>query len=360
MTAASADDGRDALQELPVVSVVIPMLDELGFIEPCLDSFDAQDYPHDLLDVIVVDGGSTDGSRDYVDRRAESAGWLRVVENPDRRAASAFNRGLEAARGTVICLFSAHGVAGSDYLSESVAVLQATDAVGVGGRLEHEGSSRASRAIGLAMMSPVGMASPFRYADERREVDTIGHPAYLRQALLDIGGFDEGLERNSDYELNWRLREAGDRLMFEPAIVTRYRPRDTLDGLARQFWWYGRWKERVIRRHPRSLRARHLVPPLAVVLLGAAPLAALSRRGRAALTVIAGTYGALVLVGVASACPREEDADPLVLAACFPIMHGAWGAGFLASLAEDLLADPRRPPMRVRHSSRLAPGRSKG
>src|SRR5947207_7586661 len=94
----------------PMVTVVIPMLNEHDHIGACLDGFAAQTYPHDLLDLVVVDGGSDDGSRQLVDRLALQQPWVRVVDNPARRASAAFNRGIEAAKGEVICLFSAHGV----------------------------------------------------------------------------------------------------------------------------------------------------------------------------------------------------------------------------------------------------------
>jgi succinoglycan biosynthesis protein ExoA len=187
------------------------------------------------------------------------------------------------------------------------------------------------------MMSPVGMASPFRYAQDRRDVDTIGHPAYWRDALLAVGGFDEALERNSDYEINWRLRQGGDRLVFEPSIVTRYRPRGSVGDLARQFWWYGRWKERVVRQHPRSLRLRHLVPPAAVVAAGLAPILLVNRRSRPLVVLGTALYAGVVAAGVIRARPRDHDADVLVLVACFPVMHASWGAGFLASLLEDAI-----------------------
>lgn len=326
----------------PVVSVVVPMLDEMGFIEACLAGFARQTYPLELLDVIVVDGGSSDGSRRYVDDLAADLetvtggeGWLRVIDNPDRRAAAAFNRGLEAARGDVLCLFSAHGIADERFVAQSVEALETSGAVGVGGRLDHQGLDGAGNAVGLAMVSPVGMASPFRYATTRRDVDTIGHPAYWREALVEIGGFDETLERNSDYELNWRLRERGHRLVFEPSIVTTYRPRGSLTALARQFWWYGRWKERVIRRHPGSLKPRHLVAPAAVAGLALAPVLGRSRLGRVGLAAAAASYAGLMVAGVVQARPQDHDADLAVLAACFPVMHVAWGAGFLTSVLED-------------------------
>ncbi len=115
-----------------------------------------------------------------------------------------------------------------------------------------------------------------------------------------------------------------------------YRPRPSLSALGRQFWWYGRWKARVVERHPRSLKARHLVAPAATVGLALAPL--LMRR-----TAGVGGWSAppprptrcSTVAAVRRAEPTRHDADPMVLAACFPVMHLSWGAGFVTSLVED-------------------------
>lgn len=318
----------------PVVSVVIPMLNETGYIEECLRGFAEQSYPADLLEVIVVDGGSTDGSREAVERLLAEHAWLRVAENPRRKAAAAFNRGVEAVRGEVVCLFSAHGVPSRDYVERSVAVLAETGAAGVGGRVDHVGRTRAATAVGLAMASPLGMGSPHRYLDRRSEVDTISHPAYHRSWLEKVGPFDEGLERNSDYELNWRLRRAGGRLVFDPSIHSVYRPRESLRALARQFWWYGKWKAHVVRKHPGSRRPRHLVPPVAVA--GGALLAALGwwQPARRVGLAAAGTYATALAGAVVAAKPWQHDADWRTVAAALPVMHVAWGAGYLVGAIE--------------------------
>jgi succinoglycan biosynthesis protein ExoA len=327
-----------------VVTVIVPMLDEMGFIDDCLDGFAKQTYPDELLDVVVVDGGSTDGCRQLVEARAASTPWLRVIDNPARIVSAAFNRGAEAARGDVVCLFSAHGVPDPDYVGRSVAVLRETGAAGVGGRYLHVGTDPASRAVGLAMVSWFGMASPHRFASTRADVDTISHPAYLRSALLDVGPFDEKLTRNEDYELNYRLRVAGGRLVFDPGIVSVYRPRAGLAAMARQFYWYGRGKAAVIRRHPRSVRPRHLVPPAAVATAVVAPALAAWPAGRKVVAGGAVAYAALAAAAVASAKPRQYQASEAVMAACFPLMHAAWGAGFLVTLVR---GEPLRPETHV-------------
>ena len=325
----------------PTVSIVIPMLNESGFIEPCLEGFAAQTFGTDGLEVIVVDGGSVDGSRSAVEQFARRHGWCSVVDNPSRRASSAFNIGVRHSSGDYIALFSAHGEPDPEYVARSVQALIDTGAAGVGGTYVHEGGDPVSRAVGLAMVSPFGMASPHRWMDRRGEVDTISHPVYRAEVLRSVDPFDETLERNSDYELNWRLREAGHRLVFDPEISSIYRPRSSLPALWRQFWWYGRWKERVVRRHPASLRPRHVVPPLAVVAGAVLPLIAIKvRAARWASGAALAGYLAVLSAATLRAQPREKDASLWAFLACFPVMHTSWGAGFLASCLEDAALGP--------------------
>lgn len=317
--------------DLPVVSVAVPMLNESGFIIACLDSFAAQDYPLGLLDVIVIDGGSEDGCRSAVEAYAATRNWIRVVDNPAGSAATAFNIGTKEAYGDVVILFSSHGVADFDFVLKSVAALKRSDAAGVGGSYRHEGLDRTSSAIGLAMVSPVGMASPHRFATKQCDVDTISHPAYWRDAMLEIDGFDESLKRNSDYEFNHRLRAAGHRLHFDPTIGSVYRPRPGLDALFRQFWYYGRWKAEVVARHPASLRPRHLAAPVAVAGVALSPFLMRLSRLRPVIGVSWAAYVAIVGYGVVRARPRTHEASVATTAAAFPVMHAAWGAGFITS-----------------------------
>jgi glycosyltransferase involved in cell wall biosynthesis len=332
---------KGSLSEKPVVTIVVPMLNELGFVEACLRGFEDQVWPAELLNVVVVDGGSTDGSREIVDHWAATRDWVRVIDNPARCAAAAFNRGIEVARGEVLCLFSAHGVPSPEYVSRSVEVLSETDAVGVGGAYLHIGLDRRSSAIGLAMVSPFGMASPHRSAATRTEVDTISHPAYRIEALHDAGPFDESMLRNEDYEMNWRLRQRGGRLLVDPTVSSIYRPRPTLRALGRQFFWYGRFKARLLRDHPGSTQPRHLVPPAAVLGAIAWPLLFASHRGRPIAIAAASGYLALLVAALRRSRPERHDASGAVFVMALPVMHMSWGLGVLVGAAE-LVGGPRR------------------
>lgn len=319
------------------VSVVVPMLNEQEHIHACLEGLAIQTYGCENFDVIVVDGGSSDGCRRVVEEWTANEPWIRIVDNHKRKAAAAFNVGTEVAKGEIVCLMSSHGVPGPAFVERAVAVLEETGAAGVGGKVDHYGADPVSTAIGLAMMSPFGMASGHRYANARQDVDTISHPVYWREALVEVGLFNETLERNSDYELNWRLRAAGRRLVFDPSIESVYRPRKSRALLAKQFWFYGRWKARVARAHPRSIRPRHLAAPIAAAGALLSPALLPTRRGRRVLAAGAVTYGALATFAAVLAEPRKHGADPVVLVSAFPVMHLAWGMGFLRSFVEDLV-----------------------
>ena len=169
----------------------------------------------------------------------------------------------------------------------------------------------------------------------RGPVDTVFLGVFRRETVIAAGGFDAALERNQDYELNWRLRAGGGTVWFDPALAVAYRPRATLQALWRQYVDYGRWKRVVVRRHPRSLRLRQVVPPLATAGLGLSalgvPLAA--ALGGVAAAAAAGALPALyatvlaatTLVGLA----RRRDVAALLLPAVLAAMHLGWGFGFL-------------------------------
>ena len=187
----------------------------------------------------------------------------------------------------------------------------------------------------MAMMSRFGMASPFRFTNERRMVDTIGHPAYWRSAVEDTGAFDETLERNSDYEFNFRMRRQGHDLLFDPEIVTSYHPRSSLPSLATQFFHYGAGKAAVLRQHPGSVKARHLVPPAMVLFLAASPALARFRWGRRLVSTGALAYATGMTLAAATEQPWREGASLPVFLAAFPVMHVSWGIGLLSAVSRN-------------------------
>jgi succinoglycan biosynthesis protein ExoA len=250
-----------------------------------------------------------------------------VVDNPQGGTPGGLNRAIAAATGEVIARVDAHAELQPGYLRRAVVTLRETGAVNVGGVQRAVGTTPMQRAIAAAMSSRFGTGDArFHYGGDAGATDTVYLGVFDRMALDAVGGFDERLQRNQDYELNWRLREAGGTVWFDPQLEVVYRPRSDLRALGRQYWSYGRWKRVVLRQHPGSLRWRQLVPPAAVAANAAGLVGTVVTPWT---LVIPGTYLAGVVVAAVIA-GRRDPATTLRLPAVFATMHHAWGAGFLA------------------------------
>ena len=334
---AGLTPGREApLPDAPVVSVIIPMRNEERYIEGCLRSLAAQEYPRDRLEVLLVDGASTDRSREAAERVAAREGLpLTVIENPDRTTACGLNLGIARARGEVIVRIDAHAEAGSGFLREAVSVLRESGADVVGGPIDSAGRGLVGRAIAAAMSSPFGVGSAvFRYSHREQETDTVAFPAYRRDVFQRAGLFAEDVDGGEDDEFHFRLGELGARILLTPRITTIYHPRESLAGLWRQYFGYGRAKVRVLALHPSKARARHLIPAAFATALAVSATAAAALRGPflAAPAVAVGAYGVASLAASVAVARRRGWRLLPVLPVAFACLHMGYGLGFLSGL----------------------------
>jgi glycosyltransferase involved in cell wall biosynthesis len=310
----------------PALSVVIPVRNDAAHLADAVAAVLAQDYPRDF-EVVLGVGPSTDGTEEVADKLAANDARVRVVANPKGLTSAALNVAIAAATGDVIARVDGHCELSPGYLRRAVETLRVTEADNVGGVQEAVGSTPFERAVAAAMTSRFGVGNArFHYGGAPGPTDTVYLGVFRRDALARVGGFDEDLVRNQDYELNWRLRETGGTVWFDPDLRVRYRPRPTLGALARQYFEYGQWKREMLRRHPKSLRWRQAVPPVAVVanVAGVVLGATVDRRAFAIPVAYAGaTTAAAVIAGRGFGVTARL---PLV----FATMHHAWGAGFLA------------------------------
>ena len=315
-------------EPLPSVSVVVPVRDGAATLEQSLAAIGGQTY-RGPMDVAVALAPSTDGTA----RILEEAGLgldLKVVENPTGSTAAGLNLAIAATRGRIVARVDAHAVIGPDYIQRAVAALARTGAANVGGVQRPVGDGGRAAAIAAALASPFG-AGPARYRTGRSEgpADTVYLGVFDRAALEQVGGFDETLARNQDYELNWRLRDRGFAVWLDPALVVDYIPRSTYRDLARQYFEYGVWKRVMLWRNPRSLRPRHMAAPLLAAAMAASAVELCRRRCRG----LAVPLGYALGVGAAAhrtkgTLTRRRDRARAGLA--FAVIHFAWGAGFLA------------------------------
>lgn len=330
-----------------LVTVVIPAYNEERFLGDCLDSVLGQDY--DALQILVVDGDSTDRTTEVVQSRMAQDSRVELLHNPQRSIPSSLNMALRHARGRWLVRIDAHSTVGPSYVSVAVARLLEGPWSGVGGRKDGVGSTSAGRAIGVAMGSPFGVGnSTYHFATVPQEVDHLPFGAYPVAIVRRMNGWDERLVANEDFEFDHRLRLAGMRLLFEPRMVIRWHCRQSILDLYRQYHRYGAGKVDVTWLHPGALRLRHIAPPafVAYAVVGSLWNA---RRPRRALAMIS-PYVLALLAGSLQAGRRlDGNAERAKLPAAFLAMHVGWGVGFwsrvrttLAQHAQQVVTRPSR------------------
>jgi hypothetical protein len=272
-----------------------------------------------------------------------------LVENPERIMPTGTNAAIRRATGDVIVLLGGHAQLPAGYLRTCVTTLLETDADCVGGSLVSMGEGPIGQAIALAMSSPFGIGnSGFRTAAAGGpvEVDTVPFGAYRKSVFRRIGLFNPNMVRHQDYEFNYRLRQSGGRMLLLPGMRATYHVRGSLAGLWRQYWQYGLWKGRFVRRFPRSLRFRHMVPAffaLLLVVLGL--LAPFVPRVRPPLTAVLLAYGGYLIAAVTSFVARAPLGVLPALPAVMACLHLSYGLGVWLGLSMPRVGEaPRLEP----------------
>jgi succinoglycan biosynthesis protein ExoA len=324
---------------MTLVSIIVPCYNEQSTIRLLLDALYAQTYPRAEMEVIIADGLSSDDTRERIQDFSSQHPELqvRVVNNQRRTIPSGLNQALAAAKGEIIVRLDAHSVPERDYVARCASALQAGLGDNVGGvwDIQPGGSGGMARAIAVAAAHPLGVGDArYRYSRQAQAVDTVPFGAFRAGLVARIGPFDETLLTNEDYEFNTRVRQAGGTVWLDPEIRSTYFARASLAELARQYWRYGYWKARMLRRYPNTLRWRQALPPLFVLSLLA--LGFLSVWFLPARWLSAGEvalYGLILLAAGAHSAWKKRDpflllAFPLAIAA----MHLTWGSAFLWSL----------------------------
>jgi succinoglycan biosynthesis protein ExoA len=250
---------------LPPVSVVMPAFQESRHIEEALRSLVQQDYPQ-IAEILVIDGGSTDGTREIV---MAIGGKVRLIDNPRRYVACAMNIGVRESRCEIIVRTDAHSHYEPDYVRRSVEALLSTKAAVVGGNMSPVGETKFGEAVALVTTSPLGIGpGKFHYSVRPQEVDTVYLGCFRKSTVEAVGGYDEinFARAGEDQELNFRIRRNGGRIWLDPNIRSSYRPRDNPLSLFRQYHNYGLCKAVTWRKHGRLPHLRPLVP--AVIISG--------------------------------------------------------------------------------------------
>lgn len=325
---------------MPQVSIIIPCLNEEQTIGKLLDAIQLQDFPLHDLEVIIADGLSTDGTRQRIAEFQSEHKELsvRIVDNPTRSIPAGLNLGINASMGEFIIRLDAHCVPRPDYVSRCISALEANRGWNVGGvwDIQPGANTLIAKSIAIAVSHPLGVGDAFyRFTDLPGEVDTVPFGAFRRELVANIGGFDETLQSNEDYEFNARIRLAHGKVWLDPSIRAIYFARPTLSQLSRQYARYGFWKARMLRRYPGTVRWRQALPPVFVMSLIALPLFSLLLPWALWLLAIevVSYFAILFSAGLRKALEHRKVQFTFGIPLAMATMHISWGAAFLWSFA---------------------------
>lgn len=251
------------------LTIVCPVYNEQKYIEQCIESILVQDFPRENLEVLFVDGMSSDETRQIISSYIDKYSFIRMLDNPERIVSYAMNIGIMEAKGDVIMRLDAHAIYPSNYFSTLVDALYKLNADNVGAicRTLPARETPKCKAIAIAMSSAFGVGnSYFRIGTEKvMEVDTVPFGCYRKNVFEEIGMYDVELVRNQDDELNARLIKHGGKIYLLPNLVIDYYARDTFCKTWKMFYQYGLYKPLVNRKLGSPATFRQFVPLLFVV-----------------------------------------------------------------------------------------------
>jgi glycosyltransferase involved in cell wall biosynthesis len=290
------------------------------------------------MEVIIADGLSTDNTRQEIRtfREAHPDLSVKVVDNPQRIIPAGLNQALAAAEGDIIVRLDAHSMPAEDYVQLCIAAIEAGRGENVGGLWEVQPGDDTwqARSIAGAAAHPLGVGDArYRVGGNAQEVDTVPFGAFERSLIEQIGYFDEDLLTNEDYEFNSRVRQSGGRVWFDPEIRSKYIARSNISSLARQYWRYGYWKSRMLRRFPGTFRWRQLPPVFVISLPLLAVLGIWFWWARWLLIIEITIYLlALFMAGLQLAIKQRDLAMIWGVPLAIATMHFSWGTAFIWSM----------------------------
>lgn len=329
----------------PIVSVIVPTRNEALHLESCLDSILHALFAIEKWEVLVVDGISSDGTRDIVRRFSVGHPGVRLVDNFDHTTPAAFNRGIAEARAPVIAIVSGHSTVEHDFFTAGLEALGNGTADVVGGPVATVpgGHGPLAKVLALLVSHPFGVGnSKFRVSCQRGYVDAVPFALFRREVFAEVGLFDEGLPRNQDTEFFGRVARAGLRVLLEPNVKSTYIARGTLGGLLRQGFSNAYWNVRVWRANPAAFRLRHAIPGAFVTTTVLGGLAAFVwPSARTAVALLLALYFVAAMAAASHIAFRSRNVLALAMPVFFFMYHLTYGAGSIAGLR--WLLSPRPP-----------------
>ena len=327
----------------PFVSIIVPCYNEETTIRHLLDAVLVQTYPLEKMELIISDGMSTDHTSDVIVsfQKEHPLLAIHVIENSKRTIPSGLNQAIRESSGEIIVRLDAHSMPIPEYVERCITAHQLHKGDNIGGVWEIRAGDETwiAESISFAAAHPLGVGDAmYRLNAKAGVVDTVPFGSFHRALIEKIGEFDETLLANEDYEFNTRVRESGGIVWLDPSIRSVYFSRSTLGKLASQYWRYGFWKYKMLKRYPHTLRWRQALPPAFVMALIILIVLSLFVEIARYLLVAQLLIYFLILGLAALKLAVEQRKSFLVVGLPLSIltMHVSWGAGFLRSSISNL------------------------
>jgi glycosyltransferase involved in cell wall biosynthesis len=321
------------------ISIIIPCYNEEKYISECLQSIVNQNYPSDLIEVIVIDGSSTDGSVSIINNYVNTLNKLIIINNPKNITPISMNIGIKESSGDCIVILSAHSYLSYDFLQISIEKLEESDAVCVGGPIINKGRTFIGKAIALATKSKFGVGSSlFRVSNRKRYVDTVAFGLYRKEIFSKIGYFDETLVKNQDYEFNQRIIQYGEKILLIPEIQSFYYNRNSLPELFKQYFFYGFWKVSVVKKNTDFFKLRYQIPFIFIVTIIILAIGGIYfHYCWIALKWLLLLYSSVLFWNSMYIGIKNKMKYIPVLAIIYFILHFAFGIGFLSGVLKNII-----------------------
>jgi succinoglycan biosynthesis protein ExoA len=324
--------------DLPGVSYVMPVLNEVSHVRAAVDSLLAQDY-EGPFEVTLALGPSIDGTTELVEELSAADPRIRAIENEIGSTPSGLNIAIRDSKFPVVVRVDAHSVLPPHYTRVAVETLLATGADNVGGLMDAQGVTPFEKAVARAYGSRVGLGgTPLHVGGQEGPAETVYLGVFQRQRLFDVGLFDEDIKRGQDWELNRRLRATGGTVWFTPRLTVTYRPRENLSRLSRQFVSTGIWRGELARRFPTANGVRYFVPPAMVLAVAVGVVLGIvgvvqgivgAPAWLALALVVPAFYVLFVIFSALSVAGLKEPRTFGWFLIVLPCIHFCWGIGFV-------------------------------
>ena len=315
-------------------SIIIPTYNEQENIINCINSILNQNYDQSLVEIIIVDGHSSDQTIPKVKEYQKKFSNITLLENPARKTPHSLNIGIRSSKGEVIIILGAHASLDPDFIFFNNKYLTEMNLKVTGGTQINVGFTFVQKAIAIAMENPFGMGSaPYRWSRKEQFVDTVVYAAYKKELFDEIGYFEESFAISEDAELNWRIRKAGYNIFFSPNIKSYYHPRKTISKFVQQMFRYGILRVHMFKKHKSAVKITHLIPPAYVLTLVVLLLITITSVLNSIFLVSVLIFYFMVNITSILIKITKENLKfvPLVSLIVF-LLHFSWGSGFIIGL----------------------------